>query len=148
MHHTDLAVDTTTGLRFHPLEIVLSLAIKIAVVLTLGAPAIVVMIFEIILNVAAIFNHGNVRLPPAADRWLRLMLVTPAMHRVHHSIVRSETDSNFCSSVPWWDRLFGTYRATPAAGIDAMTIGLPVFRDPGASRLDRLLVQPFIAEKP
>ncbi len=147
MHHTDVAVDATTGLRFHPLEIILSLAIKVAVVLALGAPPVMVMAFEIILNVTAIFNHANVRLPPGADRWLRLVLVTPAMHRVHHSTVRTETDSNFCFSVPWWDRLFGTYCPVPAAGIDAVTIGLPIFRDPAASRLDRLLVQPFLAEK-
>jgi sterol desaturase/sphingolipid hydroxylase (fatty acid hydroxylase superfamily) len=148
MHHTDLEVDATTGLRFHPLEILFSLAIKVAVVLTLGAPPVAVMVFEIALNAAAIFNHGNVRLPAGIDRLLRLVLVTPAMHRVHHSIVRAETDSNFGFSVPWWDRLFGTYRAAPAAGLEDEIIGLPIFRGPGASRLDRILIQPFVAEQP
>jgi sterol desaturase/sphingolipid hydroxylase (fatty acid hydroxylase superfamily) len=142
MHHADLDVDATTGLRFHPIEILLSLALKIAVVIALGAPALAVMLFEITLNACAIFNHANIRLPRAVDAAVRLLLVTPAMHRVHHSIVRTETDSNFGFSVPWWDWLFGTYRARAAAG-DHMQIGLSLFREPGASRLDRLLLQPF-----
>jgi sterol desaturase/sphingolipid hydroxylase (fatty acid hydroxylase superfamily) len=142
MHHADLDVDATTALRFHPIEILLSLALKVAVVIALGAPAMAVMLFEIALNACAMFNHANVALSEATDAAVRAVLVTPAMHRVHHSIVRAETDSNFGFSVPWWDRLFGTYRARAAAG-DAMQIGLTIFREPAASRLDRLLLQPF-----
>jgi len=148
MHHADLELDVTTGLRFHPIEILLSLIIKVGVVVAIGAPAVSVLAFEIILNGTAMFNHGNLRIPPGVDRWLRWIVVTPLMHRVHHSIVRTETDSNFGFNLPWWDRLLGTYRAAPAAGYDAMTIGLPEFREAGESRLDRLIVQPFIDERP
>jgi sterol desaturase/sphingolipid hydroxylase (fatty acid hydroxylase superfamily) len=143
MHHADLEFDVTTGLRFHPLEILLSLAIKCAVVVVVGAPAVAVVLFEITLNAASLFNHANLRLPANLDRWLRQVLVTPDMHRIHHSIVRRETDSNFGFTVSWWDRLFGTYRPLPAAGQDAMTIGIPLFRDPDELRLDRMLLQPF-----
>ncbi len=148
MHHADLELDTTTGLRFHPFEILLSLLIKAAAVLALGAPILAVIVFEIILNATAMFNHGNVRIPPGIDRWLRLIVVTPLMHRVHHSIVRTETDSNFGFNLPWWDRIFGTYKSAPAAGYLDMVVGLPGFRSPGASRLDRLLIQPFSREQP
>ena len=148
MHHADLELDTTTGLRFHPLEILLSLLVKVGAVLALGAPALAIVVFEIILNVTSMFNHGNIRIPPSIDRWLRLVVVTPLMHRVHHSIVRDETNSNFGFNIPWWDRLFGTYRAAPTSGYADMTVGLPVFRGPQASRLDHLLIQPFIAERP
>jgi len=147
MHHADLELDATTGLRFHPLEIIVSLIIKLAAVVALGAPVAAVMIFEIVLNATSMFNHANVRIPVPIDRWLRLLVVTPLMHRVHHSIERRETDSNFGFNLPWWDRLLGTYRAAPAAGYDAMVIGLAAFRDPGASRLDQLLAQPFMPEK-
>jgi sterol desaturase/sphingolipid hydroxylase (fatty acid hydroxylase superfamily) len=143
MHHADLDVDVTTGLRFHPIEILISLAIKIAVVLALGIPAVAVLAFEVVLNAASMFNHANVALPVWLDRALRLVLVTPDMHRVHHSAVRRETDSNFGFSVSWWDRLFRTYRAQPEAGHTGMTIGLPNFRKPRELRLDRLLTQPF-----
>ena len=119
------------------------MGIKLMVVAALGAPALGVLIFEVLLSATSLFNHGNVRLSAAIDRWLRLIVVTPDMHRVHHSIVPRETNSNFGFNLPWWDRLFGTYRAQPAAGHEDMTIGLEQFRDPGASRLDRLLVQPF-----
>jgi len=146
MHHADLEFDATTGLRFHPFEILLSLAIKCAVVVIVGAPAAAAVIFEIALNAASLFNHANLRLPPGLDRLLRHVLVTPDMHRVHHSIVRRETDSNFGFTVSWWDRLFGTYRPQPAAGQDAMTIGIPLFRDPSDLRLDRMLLQPFRRE--
>ena len=145
MHHADLDIDVTTGVRFHPVEILLSLAIKIATVAILGIPAGAVLVFEIVLNASSIFNHANASLPRWLDRVARLMLVTPDMHRVHHSVLRQETDSNFGFNLPWWDRLFGTYRAEPRAGHDGMTIGLPVFRDPGELRLDRLLTQPFRA---
>ena len=143
MHHADLEFDVTTGVRFHPLEILLSMIIKFAVVVVMGAPALGVLIFEVMLNATSQFNHANLRLPTSLDRLLRLVIVTPDMHRVHHSIVRHETDSNFGFNVSWWDRLFGTYRAQPAAGHDAMTIGIPQFRVPTELRLDRMLVQPF-----
>jgi sterol desaturase/sphingolipid hydroxylase (fatty acid hydroxylase superfamily) len=143
MHHADLDIDVTTGVRFHPFEILISLAIKIAAVIALGIPAVAVVLFEVVLNATSMFNHANIAMPPRFDRVLRLIVVTPDMHRVHHSIVRTETDSNFGFNLPWWDRLFGTYRPKPAAGHDAMTIGLPIFRDPHELRLDRLLTQPF-----
>jgi sterol desaturase/sphingolipid hydroxylase (fatty acid hydroxylase superfamily) len=143
MHHADLDIDVTTGLRFHPFEILISLGIKIATVLAFGIPPVAVFIFEVVLNATSLFNHSNVSMPPAIDRIARLVLVTPDMHRVHHSIVRAETDSNFGFNLPWWDRLFGTYRCEPQAGHGAMTIGLPIFRDRKELRLDRMLTQPF-----
>ncbi|HSG66253.1 MAG TPA: sterol desaturase family protein [Gammaproteobacteria bacterium] len=143
VHHTDLAVDVTTGLRFHPLEILLSMAIKITAIAAVGAPPVAVLIFEVLLNAVTMFNHGNVRMPERVDRWLRLVVVTPDMHRVHHSVVREETNSNFGFNFPWWDRWLGTYRAQPAAGHLGMQIGIEQFREAGASRLDRLLLQPL-----
>ncbi|QOR38497.1 sterol desaturase family protein [Billgrantia diversa] len=148
MHHADLEFDVTTGLRFHPLEILISMGFKVAAVTLLGAPAAAVLIFEVLLNATSMFNHGNVRLPERLDRWLRLLLVTPDMHRVHHSIVRRETDSNFGFNLPWWDRLFGTYRDQPGAGHLGMTIGIEVFRAPRELRLDRMLVQPLLNPRP
>lgn len=142
MHHADLDFDVTTGLRFHPIEIVLSIGIKLAMVLVLGPPAVAVLIFEVLLNATAMFNHSNVRLPLGVDRVLRLVIVTPDMHRVHHSILPQETNSNFGFNLPWWDRLLGTYKAQPAAGHDAMTIGIEQFRTPRDQWLDRMLVQP------
>jgi len=143
MHHADLDIDVTTGLRFHPFEILISLGVKVAIVLAFGIPVVAVLLFEVVLNATSIFNHANVAMPAALDRVLRLVLVTPDMHRVHHSIVRRETDSNYGFNLLWWDRLFGTYRAAPQAGHERMTIGLPIFRDPKELRLDRLLTQPF-----
>jgi sterol desaturase/sphingolipid hydroxylase (fatty acid hydroxylase superfamily) len=143
MHHADLDIDVTTGVRFHPIEILLSLVIKIVVVAGLGIPAVSVLIFEIVLNATSMFNHSNVALPPWAERVVRLVVVTPQMHQVHHSIVRAETDSNFGFNLPWWDRLFGTYRDKPQAGDEGVVIGLEMFREPGETRLDRLLTQPF-----
>lgn len=143
MHHADLDFDVTTGSRFHPIEILFSLAWKLVIVVGLGAPAAGVLIFEVLLNATAMFNHGNVRIREQADRWLRWLVVTPDMHRVHHSIVPAETNSNFGFNLPWWDRLLGTYRPAPAAGHDGMTIGLERFRDPAELRLDRMLLQPF-----
>ncbi len=143
MHHADLDIDATTGIRFHPVEILMSMVIKLGAVVLLGAPALAVMIFEILLNATAMFSHSNIRLPDAVDRKLRRILVTPDMHRVHHSIVPRETHSNFGFNLPWWDHLFGTYRARPAAGHEAMTLGLPIFRDPAELRLDRMLIQPL-----
>jgi len=148
MHHADLELDATSGLRFHPIEILLSLLIKIGAVIALGAPAGAVIAFEVILNATAMFNHSNTRIPHTVDKSLRWVVVTPLMHQVHHSVVREETDSNFGFNLPWWDRLFGTYRAAPAAGYGDMVIGLPIFRTPNASRLDRLLIQPFTSERP
>jgi sterol desaturase/sphingolipid hydroxylase (fatty acid hydroxylase superfamily) len=146
MHHADLEFDVTTGLRFHPVEILLSTGIKLAVVAALGTPAAAVLIFELLLNATSMFNHSNVRVPPAVDRILRWFVVTPDMHRVHHSILRRETNSNFGFNLPWWDRLLGTYRAQPAAGHDGMTIGIEQFRDPRELGLDRMLLQPFRGE--
>jgi sterol desaturase/sphingolipid hydroxylase (fatty acid hydroxylase superfamily) len=143
MHHADPEFDVTTGVRFHPLEIVLSMGIKLAVVAALGPPPSAVLVFEVLLNGTALFNHGNGRLPAALDRVLRWVVVTPEMHRVHHSVYRVETDSNFGFNLPWWDRLLGTYRAQPREGHLAMTIGLRRFRQPGDQGLHRLLVQPL-----
>jgi sterol desaturase/sphingolipid hydroxylase (fatty acid hydroxylase superfamily) len=143
MHHADLEFDVTTGLRFHPVEILLSMLIKFAVVGALGAPALAVLIFEVLLNATSIFNHGNVRIPQGIDRVLRWLVVTPDMHRVHHSIVVRETNSNFGFNLPWWDRLFGTYRAQPTAGHEGMTIGIAQFRAPRELGLDRMLLQPL-----
>ena len=143
MHHADLDFDVTTGVRFHPIEIILSVVIKFGVILVLGAPALAVVVFEVLLNATSMFNHGNVRMPLRLDSVLRWVVVTPDMHRVHHSVVWGETNSNFGFNVPWWDRLFGTYRAQPEAGHDGMTIGVEQFRNPSEQRLDRMLVQPF-----
>ncbi len=143
MHHADLDIDVTTGVRFHPLEILLSLAIKMAAVAVLGVPAVAVLMFEVLLNATSMFNHSNVALPPRLDRLARWIVVTPQMHQVHHSIARAETDSNFGFNLPWWDRLFGTYRARPVAGEQGIVIGLPIFRDVAESTIVRLLTQPF-----
>lgn len=143
MHHADLEFDVTTGARFHPIEIVLSMLIKLAVIGALGPPAVSVLIFEVVLNATAMFNHSNVRLPDRLDRALRWIIVTPDMHRVHHSVVVSESNSNFGFNLPWWDRLFGTYRAQPAAGHEEMALGVEQFRDPAEQRLDHMLTQPF-----
>jgi sterol desaturase/sphingolipid hydroxylase (fatty acid hydroxylase superfamily) len=143
MHHADLDFDVTTGARFHPLEIVLSMLVKLTVVVALGAPAVAVLAFEMALNATAMFNHANLRLSPGVDRVLRLIVVTPDMHRVHHSALPAETHSNFGFNFPWWDRLLGTYRAQPSAGHEGMTIGVPEIRDPTEQRLDRMLTQPF-----
>jgi sterol desaturase/sphingolipid hydroxylase (fatty acid hydroxylase superfamily) len=143
MHHADLEFDVSTGLRFHPVEILLSMVIKFMVVAAVGAPAVAVLIFEVLLNATSMFNHSNVRIPLGIDRVLRLVIVTPDMHRVHHSIFPGETNSNFGFNLPWWDRLFGTYRAQPAAGHEAMTIGIEEFRDSRDLRLDRMLLLPF-----
>lgn len=143
MHHADLDFDVTTGARFHPIEIILSMLIKFGVVAALGASALSVLIFEVLLNATSMFNHGNVRIPAPLDRYLRWLMVTPDMHRVHHSIVVDETNSNFGFNLPWWDRLLGTYRSQPAAGHDGMTIGIEQFREARELWLDRMLLQPF-----
>lgn len=143
LHHADLDIDVTTGARFHPIEIALSMMLKIAVVIALGAPAAAVVIFEVLLNANSMFNHANVKIPLRIDRMLRLFIVTPDMHRVHHSVLPRETNSNFGFQVPWWDWIFGTYSAQPAAGHDAMTIGLEYLRDPAELGIGRMLVQPL-----
>jgi len=147
MHHADIDIDVTTGLRFHPIEILLSMVIKMAAVAALGVPAVAVVIFEVLLNATAMFNHSNVALAPWLDRMARWIVVTPQMHQVHHSIEREETDSNFGFNLPWWDRLFGTYRAAPRAGEKGIVIGLPIFRDMAELRVMRLLTQPFRDDK-
>ncbi len=146
VHHADPEIDVTTGARFHPFEIMLSMLIKMAVVLALGAPAVSVMIFEVLLNATSMFNHGNMALPLAVDRAVRAVIVTPDMHRVHHSVRREETNSNFGFNVPWWDRMFGTYRDQPRDGHLAMTIGLTQFQDRTRQSLLWMLVLPFTGD--
>jgi sterol desaturase/sphingolipid hydroxylase (fatty acid hydroxylase superfamily) len=143
VHHADLDVDATTGLRFHPLEILLSLGYKAAVVVLLGAVSWAVVAFEVLLNAASVFNHSNVALPERLDRWLRWLVVTPDMHSVHHSTRVVETNSNFGFAVSWWDRLCGTYRAQPALGQVGMDIGLSDERTP--LPLSQLLLVPLRA---
>ena len=144
MHHADLEFDVTTGLRFHPLEILLSMGLKLGVVAALGPPAITVLIFEVLLNASSMFNHSNIRLPLRIDAVLRLIIVTPDMHRVHHSVHPSETNSNFGFNLPWWDRLLGTYLAQPRDGHDGMTIGIEQFRSRRDLWLDQMLLQPLL----
>ena len=146
MHHSDVDIDVTTGARFHPVEIVLSMVIKFASIAALGAPAVAVILFEVILNGTSMFNHSNVKLPLALDRVLRLFLVTPDMHRVHHSINPDEANCNFGFNLPWWDRLMETYRDQPRGGHEGMTIGLDRFRNPRDQWLDQLVIQPALGE--
>lgn len=143
VHHADVEFDVSTGIRFHPFEILISMAIKLAIVVAIGPPAVAVLVFEVVLNATSLFNHSNVRIPSAVDRLLRLVLVTPDMHRVHHSVHVVETNSNYGFNLPWWDRLFGTYRPQPRDGHVGMTIGLETFRTRRDQWLDRLLIQPF-----
>lgn len=143
LHHADIDFDVTTGLRFHPVEILLSMGVKLAVVMALGPPAVAVLLFEVALNATALFNHSNIRIPAGIDRILRLVVVTPDMHRVHHSIRPSETNSNFGFNIPWWDRLLGTYQAQPRDGHTEMTIGIEQFRSRRDQWLDRMLIQPL-----
>ena len=144
VHHADLDYDVTTGARFHPVEIILSMLIKFATIMVLGPPVVAIIIFEVLLNTTAMFNHSNVKIPLGIDRILRLFVVTPDMHRVHHSVEDDETNSNFGFNLPWWDRLFGTYRDQPAAGHDNMTIGIHYYRNPRqVSWLPGMLSLPF-----
>lgn len=143
VHHADPDIDVTTGGRFHPLEILLSMLIKMAAVVVLGAPAAAVLLFEVLLNATSMFNHANLALPPLVDRTLRTVLVTPDMHRVHHSVRREETNSNFGFNVPWWDRLFGSYRDQPQDGHAGMTIGLSQFQSTPRQGLVWMLLLPF-----
>ncbi|MDT8447686.1 MAG: sterol desaturase family protein [bacterium] len=146
MHHTDLDYDVTTGARFHPIEILLSLVIKLALVLVLGPPVVAVLAFEVILNAMAMFNHGNLKLPLGLDRWLRWVVITPDFHRVHHSTDPKETNRNFGFNLSWWDRLLGTYKAQPALGHEGMEIGIDKFREAKYLHLHQLLMQPFYPE--
>jgi len=145
VHHADPDYDVTTGTRFHTVEIIISMLIKFATILVLGPPLVAVVIFEVLLNATAMFNHGNIRLPGKLDRVLRLLVVTPDMHRVHHSVEDDEANSNFGFSLPWWDRLFGTYRAQPRAGHQGMTIGIRRYRQPRqVTWLPGMLLLPFV----
>jgi len=146
VHHADRDIDVTTGLRFHPIEILLSMLIKIAAVTLIGAPAVAVVVFEVILNGMAMFNHSNIRLPVALDAAIRLLFVTPDMHRVHHSVIRRETNSNYGFNLSVWDRLFGTYIAQPERGHIDMTIGLHQFQSEPTNRLLWMLRLPFVGE--
>ncbi|HEY6361203.1 MAG TPA: sterol desaturase family protein [Vicinamibacterales bacterium] len=142
IHHADLHFDVTTGVRFHPFEIALSTLIKGATIVALGASPVAVLVFEIILNAGSLFSHANGSLPAAVDRRLRRVFVTPDMHRVHHSIVVAEQNANFGFNVSWWDRLFGTYCATPAAPHESMPIGVAEWRGPRTHGLGALLSDP------
>ncbi len=146
VHHTDLDYDLTTGLRFHPLEIFLSMALKLAAVAVIGPPVAAVLAFEVLLNGMAMFNHGNIQIPARLDCILRKFVVTPDMHRVHHSVIIKETNSNYGFNISWWDRLLGTYRDRPARGHEGMTIGLAQFRDPARLTLPWLLVLPALGD--
>ncbi len=143
MHHADTEFDVTTGIRFHPVSVLLSALIKIGVATAIGASPSAVLIFEVLLNATSLFNHSNLAIPPRVDRLLRLVVVTPDMHRVHHSRNGEELNHNFGFNFPWWDRLFRSYAEQPVLGHEAMEIGLDQFRDVGEQRLDRLLLQPF-----
>ncbi len=146
IHHTDMDIDVTTGVRFHPIEIILSMGIKMMAAILIGPPPIAVVIFEVLLNGTSMFNHGNVRYSQNIDSILRLLVVTPEMHRVHHSTIRWESNSNLGFNFPWWDRLFGTYRPQPAKGHLEMTIGLDQYKEPKKLTLPWLLVLPFIGK--
>jgi sterol desaturase/sphingolipid hydroxylase (fatty acid hydroxylase superfamily) len=145
MHHTDLDIDVTTGARFHPLEILLSLFIKFGIIAVIGAPAVAVLLFEVLLNAGSMFNHANLKLPIWLDRLLRTCIVTPDMHRIHHSTRPTETNSNYGFNLAWWDRLFGTWTPEPLAGHEQMRIGLAGLQDPGELRIARMLALPFVA---
>jgi len=143
VHHADCDIDVSTGLRFHPVEIIISMLIKMAVVTLLGAPVVAVIIFEIVLNGMAMFNHANFRVPARLDQLLRLLVITPDVHRVHHSIMTSETNSNFGFNLSVWDRLFGTWQAQPQQGHLNMTIGLKHLQSAPTHKLGFMLRLPF-----
>ncbi|VAW67807.1 Fatty acid hydroxylase family (carotene hydroxylase/sterol desaturase) [hydrothermal vent metagenome] len=147
VHHADLDYDVTTGARFHTIEIILSMLIKFATIVVLGPPVVAVIIFEVVLNAMAMFNHGNVGLPKALDKMLRWFIVTPDMHRVHHSVEDDETNSNFGFNLTWWDRLFGTYRDQPRGGHQAMKIGIHKFTDVKQTNwITGMLTMPFMGK--
>jgi sterol desaturase/sphingolipid hydroxylase (fatty acid hydroxylase superfamily) len=146
MHHADLDMDVTTGARFHPVEVTLSMAIKLAAVAVIGPAPAAVFGFEVLLNATAMFNHSNVRVPPTVDRLLRWVVVTPDMHRIHHSVLPRETNTNFGFNLPWWDWLFRTYRVVPSLGQEGMVLGLEQFRDPTRLTLAWMLALPFVGK--
>lgn len=143
VHHTDVALDVTSGLRFHPLEIVFSLAVKIAIVLALGAPAVAVLVFEVLLSSFSLFTHTNLAIPVGVDRVLRVLVVTPDMHRIHHSVLREEHDRNYGFNLSWWDRLFASYQDQPGQPQAELRLGLEQFRHVNEQRFPALLAQPF-----
>ena len=147
VHHADLDIDVSTGVRFHPIQMMLSVIVKSIAILLLGPPALSVLTFEVLSHAITLFNHGNVRIPAALDRVLRWFVVTPDMHRIHHSIHNAETDSNFGFVLPWWDRMFGTYRAEPAAGQVRMVVGIETFRTDRDLWLDRLVLNPILDDR-
>ena len=147
LHHTDLDIDVTTALRFHPFEIILSMFLKLLFIALLGAPVVAVIVFEIILNISSMFNHSNIQIPLRIDRILRYFIVTPDMHRVHHSVIKVETNSNYGFNIPWWDYILRNYRSQPAAGHIKMKIGLNEFRGDKEIFLHWLLLQPFVSGK-
>ncbi len=146
MHHSDLDVDVTTGVRFHPGEVALSMLIKLGAVVLIGASPTAVLMFEVLLNATSMFNHSNVRIPANLDRVLRWMIVTPDMHRIHHSTIPQETNRNFGFNLPWWDRLLGTYLKDPSQSHQTMHIGLAQFRNPSRLTLGGILALPFTGE--
>ena len=143
MHHADTNLDATSGIRFHPLEAMVSMAIKLLAISLFGVPLFAVLVFEILLNATSLFNHANINIPTRIDRFLRCFIVTPDMHRVHHSVDNQELNTNFGFNLPWWDHLFHTYKSQPKDGHDKMTIGLNYFRADADNRLDKILLQPF-----
>lgn len=145
VHHTDLHIDVTTGIRFHPLEMIVSMLLKFLFIMLLGAPVVAIIIFEVTLNITAMFNHSNIYIPPSIDRKLRYFIVTPDMHLVHHSSIPTETDSNYGFNLPWWDYIFATYKAQPVAGHKNMHIGLKHFKGNKVIDLHWLLLQPFLS---
>ncbi len=147
VHHTDLDFDVTTALRFHPFEIILSMLVKFFFIAIFGAPVVAVIVFEIILNISSMFNHSNIQIPTSIDRLLRYFIVTPDMHRVHHSAIKMETNSNYGFNTPWWDYIFRTYRPQPSAGHAKMKIGLDEFEGDKVVFLHWLLIQPFTTVK-
>jgi sterol desaturase/sphingolipid hydroxylase (fatty acid hydroxylase superfamily) len=146
VHHADLDYDLTTGLRFHPIEIVISMGIKLMMVAALGPPVLSVLVFEVILNATSMFNHSNIHIPVSVDRILRRFVVTPDMHRVHHSVIIRETNSNYGFNLPWWDHLLGTYKDQPDKGHNGMIIGLSQFRDAKRLSLPWLIILPFVGD--
>jgi len=147
VHHSDRDIDVTTAIRFHPIEILLSLVLKVGVIYLLGPAVVAVIIFEVILNGSAMFNHSNIKLPLGLDRVLRWLIVTPDMHRVHHSTIVRETDSNYGFFLPWWDRLFGTYIDQPKHGHDDMDIGIAEWQDERPTKIGWSLIIPFIKQR-
>ena len=143
VHHSDPDYDFTLGFRFHPVEAIITTAVSLGVLVFVGVPVLAFLLYEILFVVTAMFSHGNVRMPEPVDRWLRYFVITPDMHRVHHSVILRESNSNFGTLLPWWDWVFGTYIAQPALGHEAMSVGLSNMRDPKSLTLGRLLVRSF-----